>query len=354
MSTRPIHCDIFCTVIDNFGDIGVCWRLAQQLAMEFGWRVRLLIDDDSALEWLASPLQRAAVRVSDFHNAKYENADVVIEAFACEIPQAFQAAMAAREVPLVWLNLEYLSAENWVATSHGLASKHPRLPLTKYFFFPGFDAAIANTGGLIRERDYDARRLDFDATAFREHHDLPLAVQNETVISFFSYINAPRDALYAAWAASATPILVIQPGDAGESWQRGNLRVHPLPYLSQRDYDELLWLCDLNFVRGEDSFVRAQWAEKAMVWQIYPQENDAHLVKLESFLARYSPGGAGDTPLRSFWKAWNTLATPDWQVFATQLPQISTDAKNWADSLRQHPDLATNLVDFCLTRLKID
>ena len=354
MSTHPIRCDIFCTVIDNFGDVGVCWRLAQQLVTEFGWQVRLLIDDASALEWLASPLQRATVRVSDFHNAEYENAEVVIEAFACEIPQAFQAAMAAREVPLVWLNLEYLSAENWVTASHGLASKHPRLPLTKYFFFPGFDAASANTGGLIRERDYDTRRLSFDAMAFRKRHGLPVAMQNETVISLFSYINAPRDALYAAWAASATPILVIQPGDASEPWQRGNLRVHPLPFLSQREYDELFWLCDLNFVRGEDSFVRAQWAAKAMVWQIYPQENDAHLVKLESFLDRYLPVGADNTPLANFWKAWNTLSIPDWPAFAAQLPQLTTRAKQWADSLRQHPDLATNLVDFCLARLKID
>ncbi len=351
MSTRPIRCDIFCTVIDNFGDVGVCWRLAQELATEFGWQVRLLIDDASALEWLASPSQRAALSVSDFHRAEYENADVVIEAFACEVPQAFLAAMAVREMPLVWLNLEYLSAESWVTTSHGLASKHPRLLLIKYFFFPGFDA---KSGGLIRERDYDTRRLDFDATVFRKRCGLPVAMQNETVISLFSYANAPRDTLYAAWAASATPILAILPGNKDAPWQRGNLRVHPLPFLSQREYDELLWLCDLNFVRGEDSFVRAQWAENAMVWQIYPQENDAHLVKLESFLDYYLPVGAGDTPLRDFYRAWNTQGIPDWQAFAKQLPLINSQAKHWADTLRQHPDLATNLVDFCLTQLKID
>ena len=351
MSIRPIRCDIFCAVIDNYGDVGVCWRLAQQLATEFDWQVRLLIDDASALEWLASPSQRATVRVSDFHSAEYQNADIIIEAFACEIPQTFQTAMARRNLSPVWLNLEYLSAEAWVATSHGLASKHPRLPLTKYFFFPGFDAA---SGGLIREHDYDVRRLDFDSVRFRKQLGLPVALQNETVISLFSYANAPRDALYAAWAASATPILVILPGSADPPWQRGNLRVHPLPFLSQRDYDQLLWLCDLNFVRGEDSFVRAQWAEKAMVWQIYPQKNAAHLVKLESFLDRYLPVGAGDTPSKEFMRAWNTHATPDWPAFAAKLPYLTTHAKQWAKALRQHPDLATNLVDFCLTRLKID
>jgi hypothetical protein len=28
MPAMQLHWDIFCRVIDNFGDIGVCWRLA--------------------------------------------------------------------------------------------------------------------------------------------------------------------------------------------------------------------------------------------------------------------------------------------------------------------------------------
>ncbi len=42
---KPITCDIFCAVVDNYGDIGVCWRLARQLAHEHGMTVRLWVDD---------------------------------------------------------------------------------------------------------------------------------------------------------------------------------------------------------------------------------------------------------------------------------------------------------------------
>lgn len=350
MSARPIHCDIFCKVIDNFGDVGVCWRLAQQLSSEFGWAVRLLIDDATALTWMASPSQRAQVEVGAFDAARYDQAEVVIESFACEIPQAYQRAMAQRPSPPVWLNLEYLSAEAWAARSHGMASVHPQLGLTKHFFFPGFDAG---SGGLIRERDYDERRARFDSKTFRERFSLPPAQPNELLISLFCYPSAPLAEQVAAWSNSPTAITAIAPGSNEPTRVIGNLTWVSIPLVSQAEYDELLWLCDLNFVRGEDSFVRAQWAAKPMVWQIYPQDDDAHLVKLDSFMSQYSPVGADDTPIENFWKAWNGVGPLDWPAFAQTLPSQPPQAIAWAEDLRQHPDLATNLRDFCLTRLNL-
>src|SRR3990167_4247188 len=114
--------DIFCTVIDNYGDIGVCWRLARQLAAEHGLAVRLWVEDLNSLQPLSpevDPLREAqscrGVEVrrwpADFP-ATYP-ADVVIETFACELPERYQAAMAQREQKPVWINLEYLSAASW-------------------------------------------------------------------------------------------------------------------------------------------------------------------------------------------------------------------------------------------------
>ena len=350
MSPPTIRCDIFCAVVDNFGDVGVCWRLARQLATEFSWQVRLLVDDSSALAWLAPDHVQTSVGIGRFYATPYSDAEVVIEAFACQIPEAYQAAMAERSTAPVWINLEYLSAEQWVTESHGLPSIHPRSGLTKHFFFPGFDA---KTGGLIRERDYDQRRGGFDAAMFRARHGLPNAAPGELLVSLFFYPNAPLHELYAACSASPVPIVAIVPGSPAPPSIHGNLRVLPLPFLSQLDYDQLLWLCDLNFVRGEDSLVRAQWAGKPMVWQIYPQQGDAHLVKLDSFLSRYLPVGAHSTPLRNLMMAWNGQGDPDWSAVAARLPQLNSHAKAWADTLRQHPDLATNLRDFCLARLKL-
>ena len=159
--------DIFCTVIDNYGDIGVCWRLARQLAAEHDCRVRLWVDDLQVFQPLCPQLdpQLAIQQVLGVEIRRWETpfpeitpGNIVVEAFACNIPDGFVTAMARREPRPVWINLEYLSAENWVAECHALPSPHPRLPLTKYFFFPGF---TCDTGGLLRENDLLARRQAF-------------------------------------------------------------------------------------------------------------------------------------------------------------------------------------------------
>ncbi|WP_010091852.1 elongation factor P maturation arginine rhamnosyltransferase EarP, partial [Burkholderia ubonensis] len=169
---ETVACDIFCTVVDNFGDIGVCWRLARQLAHEHGWQVRLIVDDLRTFARLLPGVEPDALRqtadgvvIEHWHaevGDAIEIADVVIEAFACELPGPYLAAMARRERRPVWINLEYLSAEDWVADFHLRPSPHPRYPLVKTFFFPGLSAG---TGGVLKERGLDARRAAFDADA---------------------------------------------------------------------------------------------------------------------------------------------------------------------------------------------
>lgn len=348
MTNQPTHCDIFCVVVDNYGDAGVCWRLANQLAGEHGWRVRLWIDDPAPLRLLAPDHASGPVEVQPWPQARPGNgcADVVIEAFACELPAPYIEAMTQRPQPPVWLNLEYLSAESWVAGCHGLPSPHPRLPLRKHFFFPGFGPG---TGGLLRERDYDEKRARFDAAAFRAEFDLPPKAADELTISLFSYPdNTALPGLLASWAASPTPIRVLRPGSGEAARTTGNLSLHPLPFLPQVRYDELLWACDLNFVRGEDSFIRAQWAAKPFVWQIYPQAEDAHSVKLDAFLALHPAG----EKLRPFWHAWNGVGETDWPAFAKALPGLVAPMRQWADTLAARRDLAAELVHFCRERLK--
>jgi uncharacterized repeat protein (TIGR03837 family) len=347
MIDKHPSCDIFCSVVDNYGDAGVCWRLACQLADEHGWRVRLWIDDPAPLQRLAPDCSAGPVEVLPWPHQwlAADTADVVIEAFACEPPPAYIEAMATRARPPVWLNLEYLSAESWVAECHGMSSPHPRLPLVKHFYFPGFESG---TGGLLRERDYDTRRRAFDEAAFRAEFGLPPRLPDELTISLFSYPNPALPALMRDWAASNRPIRLLRPGSAEALSKTGNLRVHSLPFLPQPRYDELLWACDLNFVRGEDSFVRAQWAGTPFVWHIYPQAGDAHQAKLEAFLAIHPAG----PHLRAFWHAWNGRGTPDWPQFAASLPGLGAPMQNWAEILAARTDLAGKLVQFCLERLK--
>ncbi len=364
--------DIFCTVVDNYGDIGVCWRLARQLANEHGITVRLWVDDLRPLSRLcpaADPSQTLqhieGVEVRHWSSPfpPVGVADVVIEAFGCALPESTLNTMAARAQKPVWINLEYLSAEHWVERCHGMASPHPRLRLSKHFFFPGFTPA---TGGLLREGDYDQRRANFDPAALRSTLGLPAAQNGELTLSLFAYENPAQPGLLDAWATGREPVRCLVPAGrsladvsqffgvpacrSGDHFARGNLNVHVLPFLPQRDYDALLWLCDLNFVRGEDSFVRAQWAEKPLVWHIYPQADAAHRIKLDAFLDRHLtalPTATTDATKR-FWHAWNGDGDPaeHWPAFCAALPSLQNLARPWAQKIALGGDLAGRLLNF--------
>ncbi|MEZ0601357.1 elongation factor P maturation arginine rhamnosyltransferase EarP [Paraburkholderia sp. IW21] len=380
-----IACDIFCAVIDNFGDIGVCWRLARQLAAEHGWQVRVFVDDLHAFQKLCPSLAldrpRQAVGdivIEHWHEPAHAGdtldvADVVIEAFACELPPIYVAAMARRERAPVWFNLEYLSAEDWVADFHLRPSPHPRYPLTKTFFFPGLGPG---TGGVLKERDLDAARAAFEASqSAREAWWLnntgrapPPATA--TVVSLFAYENPAVDSLLEQWRDGTEPVVLLVPEGrisgavarffglpsfaAGSNAERGGLTAHALAFTEQPGYDALLWASDLNFVRGEDSFVRAQWAAKPFVWHIYPQADDAHLPKLDAALAHYArtlPAAARDA-LARFWHAWNGAGQPDWADLQRHRATLKQRAAEWAAELAQVGDLARNLALFAKSQLK--
>ena len=140
--------DLFCRVIDNFGDIGVCWRLAAELGRR-GQQVRLWTDDTAALVWMAPGALQGGTRGVQVIGwtdpaPDLRPGEVVVEAFGCAPPDRFVARMAAARPAPVWINLEYLSAEPYVERSHGLVSPQfagPGAGLQKWFFYPGFSAA---------------------------------------------------------------------------------------------------------------------------------------------------------------------------------------------------------------------
>jgi uncharacterized repeat protein (TIGR03837 family) len=323
--------DLFCHVVDNFGDVGVCWRLARQLGGR-GDSVRLWIDDASPLAWMA-PGGAAGVQVGAF-DAAAEPGDVVVEAFGCELPPDFTTAMTARRP--VWINLEYLSAESYVERSHGLPSPQ-RTGLTKWFFYPGFSAL---TGGLLRESGLLAERQAFERAPWLAQHSIAVA-PGERVVSLFCYENPAIPALLQTLAE--TPTLLLLTAGAAQRQVRAvprGVRAVALPWLSQTDYDRLLWSCDLNFVRGEDSLVRALWAGAPFVWQTYPQHDGVHARKLEALLDRFPPV-PGLAPL---WRAWNGLRA-GWPGLPAMLPWRQA-CHDWRQVLAALPDLATALRRF--------
>jgi uncharacterized repeat protein (TIGR03837 family) len=407
--------DIFCKVIDNFGDIGVCWRLACGLAAR-GQQVRLWVDDASALGWIA-PQGASGVQVRAWTAQAPQlgvdmPGDVVIEAFACEVDAAWVAGYtssgntpefiaslaieyrASAGISLqntsgnptapVWINLEYLSAETFAQRSHGLPSpvmSGPAVGLTKWFYYPGF---TPRTGGLLREDDLLARQARFKPRQWLQQMGLDDAPghhqgrssntgserRGEQTFSLFCYepealkpwleqlARGPQHTRLlvthgrAAAAVQACVLALQQSSFVNQIALQPNkilreqlllsehLSIHYLPALTQPDYDHLLWSCQFNCVRGEDSLVRALWAGQPFVWHIYPQDDGAHAAKLDAFLDWLQ----APADLRLFHQVWNGLS-------AQPLPAV--DVAAWGavalaarERLLAQSDAATQLMAF--------
>ncbi|MCX2865183.1 elongation factor P maturation arginine rhamnosyltransferase EarP [Paucibacter sp. PLA-PC-4] len=341
--------DLFCRVVDNYGDIGVSWRLARDLAAR-GQTVRLWLDDACALAWMAPDGAPQGIEVLAWDDADHAAAvgDIVIETFGCELPPAFVARMAARPMAPQWINLEYLSAEPYVERSHGLASPQfsgPGAGLAKRFFYPGF---TPRTGGLLREPELLQRQQRFDAPSWLAAQGIA-PQPGERLVSLFAYPNPALPALLQSLADTPT-LLLVCPG-AAQTQIAGlalppTLRWRALPYLSQPEFDHLLWACDLNFVRGEDSFVRAQWAAKPFVWQIYPQQDGAHGQKLEAFMDLWLADATAELAAasRSLWRAWNALTV--WPACLPPAEAAQRHAQRWRSHLAAQADLSAQLLRF--------
>jgi uncharacterized repeat protein (TIGR03837 family) len=383
--------DVFCRVIDNFGDIGVCWRLCADLAKR-GQEVRLWTDDSSALDWMAPGARQGlwhGIRVLDWRLscdpatvANIQKADVWIEAFGCEIPEQFIALQAHTKVDspfaiqrsTVWINLEYLSAEAYVERCHGLPSPimvGPAKGWTKYFFYPGFSGG---TGGLLREPEIRSGPEWTEQARQCWLERMGIQWDRERLVSLFCYEPAVLEDVLSMWIQAATKTLLLvtsgraahavthvmskfrestEPSTADATsggFEYGALRVQFLQPMTQADYDALLQCCDLNFVRGEDSLIRAIWAGRPFVWQIYPQDDGAHAKKLSAFLDIMD----ATVDVRQIHASWNELPNESGAVFT---PWTEASLNAWQDQVRAFrqrlfalPDLTSSLVRFVLKR----
>ena len=399
-----MQADVFCRVVDNFGDIGVTWRLVRQLQREHHWSIRLWVDDLKSFQRLEARVHLHALQQVIEHIEIIHWGDpapdlipypIVLCSFSCDLPATYIAQLHQR--PALWVNLEYLSAETWVEGCHGLPSLRGD-GLSSYFFFPGFNT---KTGGLLRERellthrdrwqkDLDAQqqmlerlgvsaaalaawRLQSTVSSHRSEIDskrqsevqdisLPPSVHSQAarLLTLFCYPHAPVAQLLDALCADSRASVVLIP--QGVVPELTTERLGPfkqvylerIPFVSQPEYDQLLWMADLNFVRGEDSIVRAVWAGKPLIWQIYPQTEGTHLIKLEAWLKMSSlPADiqdlmrewnadtvSADLPNR-FAQAVNAEAYAQWSSYASAL----------SHALAQEADFAQALHDFCASKI---
>lgn len=300
---------VFVRVIDNYGDAGVGWRLSCLLAEYLHMHVRLWIDDTDALNKLVpAPEQQTQITIEAWQGdammqqqlSAAADPVLVIETFGCELPPQVLERMG--QCRPLWLNWEYLTAEDWAVGLHAMSSLQPN-GLEKYFWFMGIDA---DSGGLLREPDYLAEREKFRQQpqlqqAFRQEYGLPLQHTGQLWL-VFAYTSGQWAQWMAMWQQADTPVTLWLAGgqvieslraakliapeelqQEGDICELGNVTLVRIPFVPQAAFDRLLWLADAAIVRGEDSFVRALWAGLPFFWHIYRQDDDVHLQKLHSF-----------------------------------------------------------------------
>jgi hypothetical protein len=291
---RPVlRWEIFCRAIDNLGDIGVCWRLALALA-EAGHHVRLWCDDLPTLGWMAPHTHPRVVRRDwPLQEPVPPLGDVVIEAFGCHLGPAVEAAVAqpTSRAPRQWLNLEYLTAEPFAARNHTLPSpvlSGPAAGMTKTFFYPGF---TADTGGVLQRAPTIPAG---DPQPPSQPYALVFCYEPLALGAWLDWAQHHGLAVYAAGARTQAACAAT-----------GRAHWRALPPMSQAGFDSWLLASTFNWVRGEDSLVGALLAGRPMLWQAYPQHDNAHHAKVLALLDWLQ----GPSDLHHAWQVVNHMAT---------------------------------------------
>ncbi len=362
---------VYCAIVDNYGDIGVCWRLARQLAIEHSQNVTLWVDRWEPARAIIPGLPEAPARIviegivvrpwPEAAAGEDLTGDVLIEGFGCALPVATLAQLAARARKPVWINLEYFSAEAWVPGFHLGSGYDPVTRATRWFFFPG---AGPNTGGMLRERrlteDRDAWQASGRGTALMARLGAPES-HGGLIALCFAYAGAP----YRVWLGALererfAPISVWLCGqatqaavDPAERENQPDLQFADLPFVSQPDFDRLLWTADLAIVRGEDSLARALWSGRPYIWNIYPQMDAAHHPKLEAWLSEYTDGfppALGDAYVAAH-RAWNGITPADalgpaWANLMRLWPEWQSHSRSRSAYFAKKVDLVSRLMRF--------
>lgn len=381
---------VFVRVIDNWGDVGVGWRLCMQLAGSFPWRVRLWIDDVAALGKLVLAAELAAVQDAvmvekwsdedsvSLRLAQLADPVMVIETFGCDLPSPVLRRM--QQCQPLWLNWEYLTAEDWAVDLQAMPSLQVN-GLAKYFWFMGIDQ---QSGGLLREANYLSRRNEFLQQpclqqAFKQQYGLPLEHVGQLWL-IFAYTSERWAQWLSMWRGADEPITLWLAGhevadslraagviaadalqQVGDTFELEQVTMVRIPFVPQSAFDNLLWLADGAIVRGEDSFVRALWAGLPFLWHIYQQEEAVHLQKLDAYWHKASinwPASVREAvlalsaDLNGGEHLSESLRLRLWQNLRSEWQNWVNAASTWSDSLHLHSSAMERLARFRQIPLK--
>ena len=336
--------DIFCQVIDNYGDVGVAYRLAREFKRVYpNKKLRFVINQTEELNLIRKSEDIEIILYKDI--SKIENsADLIIESFGCEIPKEYMDK-ALKKSKLI-INLEYFSAEKWVDDFH-LQESFLGGNLKKYFFIPGLSE---KSGGILLDNEFLERKKKVEANKEYYLEKFEIKEKYDLIGSVFSY-EKNFDSLIEELKKLDKKIILlilsektqknfIKYFDNGNNYDK--IKFVKLPFFTYDKYEELLALCDFNLVRGEDSFVRVLLLGKPFLWHIYPQDENTHIKKLESFLEKYC---SNNKELKQTFINYN-INKDDFSYFFKNFKEIEKYNKNYASYLIKNCNLMEKLINF--------
>ncbi len=304
--------DIFCEIIDNFGDIGVVYRISKELKKIFqNVRIRIVLNRLEEFKAINKKVKDVDYQEIDgliCVTEKYvkENmesfgvSDVFIEAFGCNVPEEY--VKAAKENSKLWINLEYLSGEKWIEDFHLCESLIDSKTLKKIFFMPGFSeksGGVIIDSGFLERMKYGKENRDEVFKKYFKDFDL----KDKFIGTVFSYEKNFENLLETLKNYEKETVLLLMgektqksfseilkknlTEDYGNIVKYGKITMIYSDFFSQEEYEEIISASDFNFTRGEDSFVRGIVLGKPFMWHIYLQEEKAHMDKIKAFTERF-------------------------------------------------------------------
>lgn len=353
---------VLCKVVDNYGDVGVVWRLCKNLiTLRKDLSIHLVIDDLISFNKICSqvdcnkPFQSVyGINIYDWKDNSlcYDNfiindgekLNIILECFQCGRPDWMEKILfevkLARTVQIIMI--DYLTAEKYAEDFHCLDSLTRSSKVRKVNFMPGF---TEKTGGLIIDdkwRDLRNWNSEGDILVFTyEKNWTPL-------------VKAIQESLLK----SHKVLLAQGRGRASfeENALENNLNIDVLPFVNQEKWDEIMQSCSVLIIRGEESMSRACLSGIPFVWQAYPQSDEYQLVKVNALLDRMEKHFKSEDfeLVKNVWLALNQPENEvtvenmynNWKKFLDAVPELVYGFKDFALDLRKNGDLCYNLMTF--------
>lgn len=302
---------VLCKVVDNFGDIGVVFRLCRALSeLKKNLEIRLVVSNLDSFAKISKGIDSTKTfqefrgwKVFDWNDnalCKKEFSknppEFILECFQCGRPEWLEELLFSPQFNLnvQIVNVEYLTAESWADDFHLLKSGTRSAKIKKINFMPGF---TKKTGGLILDKNFMCclSEKKFALNLVKQNLDKKILSEDFSdsfKILIFSY---PKNFDFLASAIKEfsffKKIIVFVASGAGADSAKISLKKFKvdfvcLPFMQQEVWDAFLSLMDFSFVRGEDSFSRCCLLGNPFIWNIYPQEEEFHIIKLNAFLQK--------------------------------------------------------------------